>query len=134
MIRRLAALVPAVALALLSAAPAGAITRTSTVPAAPEQLVGVQLHSLWGGNTQADVDRQLNMLVELHSTTARVDVAWSSLQDKGRGIIATWYRDRIDYLVAGASARGIKLILNLNEAPCWASTAPEELKLGCTGE
>ena len=134
MIRRLAALVPAAALVLIPVlpAPAEAITIRTTATA-PQQLVGAQLHSLWGGNTPADVDRQLDMLAELHSTTARVDVAWSSLQDRARGEIASWYRDRIDYLVAGAHRRGIKLILNLNEAPCWATTAPESLKLGCSG-
>jgi len=106
---------------------------TTEAQAASPQLYGVQLHSLWSENTAADVDRQLDLLDRLGATTARVDVGWSSLMTDGPGQISTWYRDRLDSLVAKASARGLRLIVTLAETPCWASSAPESLKLGCVG-
>jgi hypothetical protein len=110
-----------------------------TLPAHPAtaldipQLRGVQLHSLWSANTSADVDRQLELVAGTGATVARLDVAWSSLQFGGRGTIDASYQKRLDYAVAGATARNIKLILTVAETPCWASTAPDSLKLNCTG-
>jgi hypothetical protein len=112
----------------------GAAAASPAQAAAPSlRYYGAQLHALWSGNTPADVSRQLDLLAGMHANSARVDVAWSSLQTGGRGTINTSYRDRIDQLVAGARARGISLVLTLNETPCWASAAPASLKLACTG-
>lgn len=94
---------------------------------------GAQLHSLWSSNTPADVSRQLELLVQARANSARVDLAWSSLQTDGPGTINSSYRDRIDALVSGAVASGIQLILTVTETPCWASAAPAELKADCTG-
>ena len=125
----------AVALSLTAA-----LVAVGTVGASPAQAAtptlryyGVQLHALWSQNTPTDVTRQLDLLAGLHANSARVDVAWSSLQTGGRGTINASYRDRIDQLVAGARARGISLVFTLNETPCWASAAPASLKLSCTG-
>lgn len=128
-----AALATVIAVGLLVGV-AGAAAASDAPPPAPSlKFYGAQLHVLWGGNTSADVDRQLDLLAAASSNSARVDVAWSSLQDGGRGTFSSWYRDRVDYLVAGASARGIALVLALTETPCWASSAPESLKQGCAG-
>jgi hypothetical protein len=63
----------------------------------------------------------------------RVDVGWASLEQAGKGAYNGWYLSRIDNVVDQAEARGIKLLLTFWETPCWASTAPDELKQGCTG-
>lgn len=120
-----------------TAALGGAATMLA-VPASPSspgtlRYYGAQVHALWSGNTPGDVTRQLDLLSGLNANTARVDVAWSSLQTNGPGTINSSYRDRIDALVSGAQRRGIALVLTLNETPCWASAAPSTLKLGCTG-
>lgn len=128
-LRRTAAVATAAA-AAITLLPA---TSASAAPAVPTQLRGAQLHVLWGANSSADVNRQLDLLVASSANAARVDVAWSSLQDQGRGVIAGWYRDRLDYLVAGAHQRGIELVLTLQDTPCWASSAPDAVKQSCAG-
>lgn len=96
------------------------------------QLRGVQLHSLWSANTSADVAQQLDLVASSGSTIARLDVAWSSLMVSARGQIEPSYAKRLDDVVAGAAARGIRLLLVVSETPCWASSAPDSLKLNCT--
>ncbi|HEX8104022.1 MAG TPA: glycosyl hydrolase, partial [Solirubrobacteraceae bacterium] len=45
-----------------------------------------------------------------------------------------WHLKRLDAVVAMAEARDIKLLLMFADAPCWASSAPESLKQGCSGK
>lgn len=97
------------------------------------QHYGAQLHLLWSANTQANVDRELDLLAATGANSARLDVSWSSLQISGRGIVSSSYTSRIDAVVAGARARGINLVLVLHTTPCWASSAPETLKQNCEG-
>ncbi len=94
---------------------------------------GAQLHSLWYDNTAADVERQLDLLAGTAANSARVDVAWSSLQTSGPTSYNSTYTAKIDALVAGATRRGISLVLTLNETPCWASSAPATLVQDCAG-
>jgi hypothetical protein len=124
-----AAAVMATGLAVATPAAAGA---AAPAPATLQQ-VGVQLHALWSENTPGDVTRQLDLLQQMRATSFRVDVAWSSLMTDGRGIINSSYRSRLDALVAGAQTRGLRPVLTIIETPCWASSAPEATKLGCTG-
>jgi hypothetical protein len=129
--RRAAGTFVAAALAV-SIAPV-ALGTAAAVDTVPTQLRGVQLHPLWSENTNADVDRQLDMLVEMNSTVLRTDLAWSSLMYAGRGVISSSYSARIDYLVQGAARRGIKVLPNIIETPCWASSAPADVKQDCVG-
>jgi polysaccharide biosynthesis protein PslG len=94
---------------------------------------GVELQSLWSGNTDADVTHDLDLAHQLGSNVVRLDIAWSSLETDGRGQINTWYRDKVDSFTAGAQARGMKVLAVLWATPCWASSAPDSLKQSCTG-
>jgi hypothetical protein len=97
------------------------------------QLAGVQGHMLWGSVSTAQMDEQLNSVQESGAAVLRVDVGWGSLQQDSASSYESWYLARLDLLVEGAQARGIKLLLTLQGTPCWASSAPESLKQGCTG-
>ena len=108
------------------AGPAGAATT-------PDLLLGVQLHVLAPSSSASDMTRQLDLLADLGATTLRADVSWGSLQQDGPDGWSSWYVDRLDTLVSGANARGMKPVLTLLDSPCWASSAPESLKAGCTG-
>lgn len=123
------------AAALTAGLLAGGLTSATAAAAAEPGLTyyGANLHTLWSSNTSANVQTELHLLESTRATSGRLDVAWSSLQVNGRGTISSSYRDRIDAVVAGAHARGISLVLTLHETPCWASSAPAELKLGCEG-
>ena len=100
--------------------------------AAP-QMAGVQSHVLWGNVSIDEMDRQLDEMKAAGVAITRVDVGWASLEEKGKGVINQDYLYRLDHLVDGAEARGIKLLLMFAETPCWAARAPESVKQGCQG-
>lgn len=107
----------------------GSSTASAHVP-----LRGVGLHSLWFDSSSADVNRELDLSKQAGSTVVRVDVVWGSLETDGKGQINAAYLDKLDRFVAGASARGMTVLATLWSSPCWASAAPETLKLGCRGD
>jgi polysaccharide biosynthesis protein PslG len=118
-------------LALLTLCAFSALTVPSAQAAAPEWR-GVQLHSLWWDGTNSEMDRELDLARDAGSNVVRVDVGWSSLETSGKGP-GGWYLDKLDRLVAGAGARGLKVLPVVMSTPCWASSAPESLRQGCTG-
>ena len=94
---------------------------------------GAQVHSLWGNSSLDDARRELDMLQSAGADTVRVDLSWSSLEQNGKGQYAQWYVDKADAVFDAAAARGLKMVPNLHTTPCWASSAPDELKQDCTG-
>jgi hypothetical protein len=118
------------ATAVLLAVCAMLLAAAEPANARPE-LRGMQLHSLWWGATDAEMDRELDLAAGAHSTVVRVDVAWGSIEPDAKGELAANYTAEIDRFVAGAQARGMKVIATLWGSPCWASTAPDSLKQGC---
>jgi len=121
------------ALFLLVVLAAFAVAPAAQAEAAGPDFKGVQLHSLWGDVSYAEMDRELDLSQQAGANVVRVDVGWSSLETGGKGQISSWYRDKLDHFVNGASARGIKVIAGLWSTPCWASSAPETKKQGCAG-
>jgi hypothetical protein len=122
--RRLAAALSSAALGLLAAAPAAL---------AEPAYHGVNAHSLWGGAPSTTIQRELDLSSQAHANVVRLDVGWSSLETNGKGQFSQWYVQALDAFVAGADARGMKVIATLMNTPCWASSAPETLKQGCAG-
>jgi hypothetical protein len=121
---------------LTSLAVAFAATAAVAVPApasAARHLAGVQSHVLWGNVSIDEMDRQLDDMQRAHVAITRVDVGWASVEQEGKGKINWEYVHRLDHLVDGANARGIRLLLMYAETPCWASSAPSDLKQGCDG-
>jgi polysaccharide biosynthesis protein PslG len=110
-----------------------AFSAPATAHAAPAQRAGVQLHVLWSDVDDAEMDRQLDLVQQSGAAMARVDVGWASLQEKGPDDWEAYHLRRLDRLVDGAQARGIQLLLIFMNSPCWASSAPDSLKQGCTG-
>jgi polysaccharide biosynthesis protein PslG len=101
----------------------------SAQAAAPEWR-GVQLHSLWWESSNSDMDRELDLVRDSGANVVRIDVGWSSLETSGKGP-GGWHLDKLDRLVAGASARGLKVLPGVWGTPCWASSAPDSLRQGC---
>jgi hypothetical protein len=118
-------------LVVLSLCAITALAAPSAHAAAPEWR-GVQLHSLWWDGSNSDMDRELDLARDAGANVVRVDVGWSSLETSGKGP-GGWYLDKLDRLVAGASARGLKVLPGVLGTPCWASSAPDSLRQGCQG-
>ena len=97
-----------------------------------EPLIGVQLHPFFDDQTPATVTRELDLAASTGSQVVRADVNWSSLQIEGPRA-EPGYAERIDGFLAQARERGLGVILTVVSTPCWASSAPESLKQGCSG-
>lgn len=77
------------------------------------------------------VDFHLDRAKELGATLVRTEIVWSSLEPSGKGVLDQDYLARVDHTVNGAKARGMKVVMVLNGSPCWASSAPDQVKNGC---
>ena len=110
-----------------------AFAATASHAAAPP-LRGAATHPLWFDSTEADNERELDMLAAAGANVVRIDVSWSSLQQGGRDHYAEWYVEKADDFFAAARARGLRAIATFWSTPCWASTAPDEEKQGCAGD
>lgn len=95
---------------------------------------GVQLHSLWESGSDSDMARELDLAAQAGANVVRVDVGWSSLETGGKGQYSQWYVEKLDRFVAGADARGMKVIATLWGSPCWATSAPVSMTQGCQGD
>jgi len=84
--------------------------------------LGVQL-SAHHGVTATRALRVMSRLRQAGAHWVRVDVGWSALQPHGPGRFDRWYAELVDDVVAGARARGLRVILNLWLTPPWASAS-----------
>ncbi len=87
-------------------------------------LYGVQGVEALPWVSSAEADKALDTAQSTHAKVLRVEVSWSTLEP-----IAAGQRDpaalaAIDHVVAGASARGMKVLLLVDSTPCWASISP----------
>lgn len=105
----------------------------SPAPSTDPQFRGVMMHPLWSNTSVSDFDRELDMARAAGVDTVRIDISWSSLEQSGRGNYANWYVEKADTFFEHAAQRGIKVIPVVWSTPCWASSAPAELRNGCEG-
>jgi hypothetical protein len=108
-----------------------ALVAAPAAQAAPQP--GINTHLMWSEVDDADLDRQLDWAQEAGAALLRVDVGWSSLQERGPDQYSDWYVEKLDKTVAAAEERGIKLLMTLTWTPCWASSAPATIKANCSG-
>jgi hypothetical protein len=133
-VSRLTRRLPALALVAVLATTILALVAVAPALAEGPQYKGVQLHSLWSDSSDEDMMHELDLAQNVGANVVRVDVAWSSLEQNGKGQYSDWYVARLDKFVNGADARGIKVIAMLWSSPCWASSAPDSKKDGCSGD
>lgn len=137
MLKRLRA--PAVALVvilsgLVCALPAGSMGVPRAAQASAPPLVGVNINGASGrGSTATGPDREIAPARELHAKVVRVEIPWSSFEPEQSHInqAELAYTDR---LTSDAAAAGIKLIMFVDDTPCWASSAPASVLRGCKPE
>jgi polysaccharide biosynthesis protein PslG len=114
----------AVAALLLSAAGAAA----ATGPA-----FGVQGGGVTGAEPAGAYASELDRDVALGARQVRFEVSWAALEPRAAGDRDPAVVASIDDFVAAAAKRGLKPILFIDRTPCWASSAPESDRHGCSG-
>lgn len=115
------------ALVLLSA------TSLSATVARLPGYTGVQLHSLWHLVTFAQMRSDLRQARSIGANVVRVDVGWATLLQDGPYTFDPSSVKKLDTFVRWAGEDGMKVIATVQTTPCWASSAPAELKEGCRG-
>lgn len=122
--RRLAALAAPLVLALACAGPQAA--EAASVPT----VRGINLDSVYGGQTDEQVDRELDLANRLGANTVRVTVDSAALEPSP-GFADPAYLGLVDRFMTAASARHLKVIMVVMGTPCWASSAPPIVRRGC---
>jgi polysaccharide biosynthesis protein PslG len=112
------------ALSLLGWLAAG--NATASVP-----LGGVNIPGVRGDASLQEADSSIAQAAALHARVVRTDVAWSAFEPQGPGQIDPGSQAFTDRLIEDAAAAGIRVILELDSTPCWASSAPSALLSGC---
>ena len=110
-----------------------AATLILATPSFAAQLVGMQTHLMWSGVDATEVNRQLDAAKGAGATIVRVDAGWSQIEANGKGQWNAYHLGRLDNVIKSAEARGLKVLLTFWQTPCWASSAPADLKQDCTG-
>src|SRR5437588_1968769 len=115
-----------------------AICAGTASAAAAQQFAALNAHVL---DTYSDGYSQLRLeyaAILLQNVPAgdpkvvRVDLRWNQLEPNGQGRWSSGYVSEIDNVVNWANGYAIKTLVTVLGTPCWASSAPSNVKLGCT--
>jgi hypothetical protein len=113
-------------LALVALTPASAV-------AAP--LVGTQDGGVLSATqSAADMQREIATMAKLKVQVARFEVSWAALEPDAAGVRDPGVVALLDAFVDGAARHGIRPILYFDRTPCWASSAPADLRRDCQGD
>jgi hypothetical protein len=96
-----------------------------TPPLGGINIVGV------GPNPLGEADRSIAQAQAIRATVVRTFVPWSVLEPRGPNRIESRALAFADRLMSDAAAAGIRVILLVNSAPCWASSVPVSLRHAC---
>jgi hypothetical protein len=133
----------ALALAVCAAgwqASADATTRTPTPSgasspsahtAAAVPLGGVNVAGLGFNSTPAQAEQTIALARALHAKVVRTSTPWSVLEPRAAGAREPRALAFLDRLVEDAARSGIKVIMDVDSTPCWASSAPATLLRKC---
>jgi hypothetical protein len=100
--------------------------------AAAQQLRGVALHPQASDRSASAISQEFSMLQSAGANTIRFDVAWDSVEWTAKGVYDAKTLSWLDWVMAEAGGHGLKVVLDVMGTPCWASSAPATLKLGCS--
>ncbi len=115
--------------ALLWAAAAGAASGTGAV--SRSLLGGVNIGSVSGSSSPQEAQRTIEVAHQLHAKVVRLELPWALVEPSGPDHMETQPLSYVDRLAADATADGIRLIMLVENTPCWASSAPASLLRKC---
>jgi Cellulase (glycosyl hydrolase family 5) len=94
-------------------------------------LGGVNVVGAGYGASFAEADRAIAQARALHAKLVRTEVPWAVFEPAGPNVEAgpVAFTDR---LLSDAAAAGIRVIMDVDDTPCWASSAPSALLAGCS--
>ncbi|HWI21911.1 MAG TPA: cellulase family glycosylhydrolase [Baekduia sp.] len=108
-----------------------ALCCTASASAAPSSR-GVNIIGIGQNPSTAAISSELSKAKLAGANVVRTQIFWSALEPSATGGVDQTTLAALDALVAGANARGIKVLPIVDSAPCWASDAPPEIKGDCS--
>jgi polysaccharide biosynthesis protein PslG len=115
----------------MSPAASGEARQARSVPASSTLLGGVDVGSISEDSRPAEADGLIADAHALHATVVRVEIPWAVFEPLEPGHIEAGPLAATDRLVGDAAADGIRVILLVDDTPCWASSAPSSLLGSC---
>jgi polysaccharide biosynthesis protein PslG len=95
------------------------------------QLRGADLHPMASDESASVIQREFSLLQSAGATSVRFDVFWTAVEWTAKGDYDPNTLAWLDWVFAQAHAHGLKVVLDVWSTPCWASSAPVTMKLGC---
>jgi hypothetical protein len=118
-------------LASCAFAPGAVSAKAKGAPGQSSLLGGVNIISLDGSATPAEVDHAIEEARALHAKVVRTNVAWSAFEPTEPGHMDASSLAVADRLMSDASDAGIRVIVSVDSTPCWASSAPSSILARC---
>jgi len=87
-------------------------------------LRGIQISQVRRDTTTAQINNDLDRAHSLGARVVRTEFSWALLEPSSAGQHDAGYVSKMDALVAGAGARGMKVLPTVWQTPCWDTTAP----------
>jgi Cellulase (glycosyl hydrolase family 5) len=117
---------------LASAAQGTDALQSSSAPPSTALLGGVNVGGVGYGSVPAEADRLIANARGLHAMVIRIEIPWAIFEPLHPEQVAPGPLAFADRLVSDASAAGIRVIMDVDDTPCWASSAPRSVLAGCS--
>jgi len=115
----------ALALCLLAFAAQGTAARQSGRASASSALLGgVNIGGVGYSSVPAEAEHLIADAHALHAKVVRIEIPWAVFEPLHAEQIATGPLEYADRLLSAASTAGIRVIMDVDDTPCWASSAP----------
>jgi Glycosyl hydrolase catalytic core len=95
-------------------------------------LGGVNVVGVGYGSVPAEADRAIAAAHAVHAKIVRTEVPWAVFEPQGPEHIEAAPLAFADRLVSDAAAAGIRVVMIVEDTPCWASSAPNTLLASCS--
>jgi polysaccharide biosynthesis protein PslG len=118
---------------VVPSATSAASPRTSAASSS-SLLTGVSIGNLGYGTSPTEIGRELAWAEQLKAKVVRLEVPWAVMEPRAAGQVQPGALAFTDRLFAAAAADHIKLIMMVEDTPCWASSAPASLLRKCIPE
>jgi hypothetical protein len=112
--------------------PALAPARSASAHAsASAPLGGVTIGGLGYGSPPSQADSEIALASKLGAKVVRLEIPWSVMEPREAGQLEPGALAFTDRLVADAAVAGIKVVMLVENTPCWASSAPASIMARC---
>jgi hypothetical protein len=122
----------ALVLCALAPATASAHPRPSKrAPSSSALLGGVNIGSIGYGAVAGEDEGLIADAHALHTKVVRVEIPWAVFEPQSPERVEPGPLAAADRLISEASAAGIRVIMGVDDTPCWASSAPSTILSRC---